>query len=277
MDRRKAMKVAAGVFAGGGLGIFSLTNLFKQKHPSKFKPSHLTYENPGNSWQYAELVPSVSSELAYRYYSEGSCMYATVRAIITQLAEKIGEPYASFPMHMFKYGHGGIGGYGSVCGTLNGAAALIGLIIPDKSIQDRLIADIFAWYEKEALPNFVPKNPALDYTPVRSIPNSVLCHASNTNWCNTSGFALNSRERKEKCRRLSADVASKVSMVLNDVHFNNYQTGVHYNDANAICLSCHGSDGKIKNVSGKMGCRACHKESIGHKLFSDLHYRVMKE
>ena len=118
-------------------------------------------------------------------------MFATVKSIINQLAERVGEPYSSFPMHMFKYGHGGIGGYGTVCGALNGTAALIGLLVPEKAVQDRMISDIFQWYEKESFPSFNPENPNYEFTPPKSVPNSVLCHASNTNWCLDSGYQEN--------------------------------------------------------------------------------------
>src|SRR5690606_9885230 len=106
-----------------------------------------------------------TADLAYTSYSEGSCMYATVKSVVSQLTEKVGEPFASFPIHLFKYGHGGIGGYGATCGTLNGAAALIGLFIADKSIQDKMITDIFRWYEQEPLPVFVPQNASYEFLP----------------------------------------------------------------------------------------------------------------
>ena len=104
------------------------------------------------------LTQTVTAELAYKYYPEGSCMYATAKSIISQLGEKIGEPYKSFPIHLFKYGHGGVGGYGSICGTLNGAAAVIGLLVTDKGVRDKMIADVFRWYEQEPLPDFNPQS-----------------------------------------------------------------------------------------------------------------------
>ncbi len=277
MNRRKAMKVTAGALAGGGIGLFTMANAFKTEKQPDAGPQQLDYSPSKHHWKYAHLTPAVSAEMAYNYYSEGSCMYATVKSIIAQLAEKYGEPYASFPMHMFKYGHGGVGGYGSVCGTLNGAAALIGLLIPDKSMQDKMIGDIFQWYEKEAVPTFNPVNPAFDYTPVTSVSNSVLCHASNTNWCNVSGFGVGSTERKERCRRLTGDVAKKITMSLNEIHADNYITNKHGDKAAGTCISCHGKEGKVSNAAVKMSCNSCHTESMGHRIFSDVHYRLMKK
>ncbi|MEL7586442.1 MAG: C-GCAxxG-C-C family protein [Prolixibacteraceae bacterium] len=276
MDRRKAMKITAGVIAGGGTGLFALSKALKAENPPLPVPQKLEFTPAENKWQYTPLDPSVSAKLAYRAYSEGSCMYATVASVISQLAEKFGEPYASFPTSMFKYGHGGIGGYGSVCGTLNGAAALLGLLIPDKKVQDKMITDIFQWYEKESLPVFSPHEASLDFKPPASVSNSVLCHASNTTWCKESGFKVSSNERKERCRRLTADVAQKVTTVLNEIYTHTYMTGVHSNETVNTCVTCHGNDGKLDNTAVKMSCSSCHSESVAHQVFSDVHYKLME-
>lgn len=277
MDRRKAMKLAAGVFAGSGVGLFTLSNAFKTETLPVKEPRKLDYNQLESIWKYEKLDPAFTAELAYSYYSEGSCMYATVRSVISQLAEKFGEPFASFPVQMFKYGHGGVGGYGSVCGALNGAAALIGLLITDKSVQDKMIADIFNWYEKVPIPKFSPLNPKFDYTPPRSISNSILCHASNTNWSKASGFKVSSNERKERCRRLTSDVAEKVTTSFNEIFTNAYVTNIHTDETVNACVTCHGNEGKLKNTAVKMSCNSCHSESLGHRGFADIHYKFMKE
>lgn len=277
MDRRKAMKVAAGAIAVGGAGLVTLTTAFKPEEQPVSETKNLEYTPAEISWKYFHLDPAATAQLAYDKYSEGSCMYATVSSVVSQLSEEFGEPFASFPIHMFKYGHGGIGGFGSVCGALNGAAALIGLLITDKSVQDRMIADIFQWYENKSFPAFNPPNPNFDITLPTSISHSVLCHASNTNWCKESGFQVNSNERKERCRRLTGDVAQKVSASLNEVFTNAYVANTHSNEEANTCMACHGTEGKLKNTSGKMSCNSCHSESIGHKVFGDVHYKFMKD
>lgn len=276
MKRRKVMKIAAGVFAGTGIGIFTLSNAFKSNKPIKEAPRNLEYDPPESSWKYHSLDPDETAELAYKFYSGGGCMYATVKSVIAQLAEKVGAPYTSFPFQMFGYGHGGIGGYGTVCGALNGAAALIGLLVSEKSIKDSMIADIFQWYEKTPIPEFKPKDPNFAGSLPSSVSNSVLCHASNTNWCNQSGFPIGSNERKERCRRLTSDVAKKVTVSLNEIFAHTYITNPHGEEANT-CLACHGKQGKIQNTSTSMSCNPCHSESIGHQVFSDIHYKFMKQ
>lgn len=277
MNRRKAMKVAAGVVVGGGAGLLILTNAFKPNIVFDNEPHRLDYEPDEDDWAYSPLDPDLTAELAYKYYPQGSCMYATAKSIISQLGEKIGEPYKSFPIHLFKYGHGGVGGYGSICGTLNGAAAVIGLLVTDKGVRDKMIADVFRWYEQEPLPAFNPKSSSSEYIPVKSVSQSVLCHASNTNWCKTSGFKVNSNERKERCRRMTSDVAKKVVTTLNEISTNTYTTNVYNDEAVNTCVTCHGSTGKVNNTATKMSCNSCHTKSVGHRVFSDIHYKLMKE
>lgn len=275
MDRRKAFKIAAGAVAAGGAGLLTLTTAFKPEIKAGNQPEKLEYQPDESAWKYVRLDPVITAGLAYNYYSEGSCMYATVKSIVSQLAENMGEPYASFPVHLFKYGHGGVGGYGSVCGTLNGAAALIGLFISDKNIQDKMIADVFRWYEKEPLPLFSPNSPAYNYVPLKSISNSVLCHASNTNWCKTTGLKVDSKERKERCRRMTADVSMKLTTSLNEIFTNTYLTNIQPDETVNTCVACHGNEGKVNNTAVKMSCNPCHTESVGHRVFADIHYKVM--
>jgi hypothetical protein len=176
---------------------------------------------------------------------------------------------------MMKYGHGGIGGYGSTCGSLNGAAALIGLVVKEKEIQNILITDLFQWYERMQLPVFTPEEPVFDYTPPASISGSILCHASTTKWGESAGFRIDSQERKERCRRLSADVAAHTVDILNRYFSNAFVKNTSDNVTTRNCMTCHGKEGKLGNTSGHMTCTSCHAESLGHRVFSDVHYKIM--
>jgi hypothetical protein len=275
MNRRNAMKITAGLLAGGGIGMFTLAKAFKHKPQLDLEPRQLSHEPSESTWNYTPLDPGTTAKIAYRFYPDGSCMFATFKSIVSQLAEIHGEPYASYPYHMFKYGHGGIGGYGTTCGTLNGSAALFGLFIADKTVRDNLIVDLFQWYEKEPHPVFKPENSEMALPAIAS--NSVLCHASNTYWSKAAGVEIDSKERKERCRRMTADVASKVVEMLNALHSNTYFTNMHSNETVLSCMACHGNEGKLKNTAGKMDCNSCHDESLGHTVFSDVHYRLIKE
>jgi hypothetical protein len=277
MNRRKAMRMAAGAIAAGGAGVYTLSNAFEPTLKPQQAPYKLVSKDPLTTWRYAALDPAISMDLAYKKYDTGSCMYAAFISIALQLAEKFGEPYASFPFHMMKYGHGGVGGFGTICGALNGAAALIGLFIADKKIQDSLIADLFRWYENSKLPEYKPEKPTMDFQPPSSVAASTLCHASTTNWGKVSGYEIKTNERKERCRRLTADVAGKITIALNRFNDNAYITGSENQEVVETCMTCHGSEGKLGNTGGKMNCTSCHTESVAHKAFADIHYKVMKE
>ncbi|MCF7849497.1 MAG: hypothetical protein K9M45_11660, partial [Kiritimatiellales bacterium] len=102
-------------------------------------------------------------------------------------------------------------------------------------------------------------------------------HASTTNWANVSGYGIGSKQRKERCSRLTGDVASQLVTILN-AFFDNTYTAPNYDDETArTCMTCHGKEGKLKNTSGQMSCTSCHSKSLGHRLFADVHYKCMRE
>ncbi len=276
MNRRKALMIGIGAMAGGGaLSAMALTTAFKPQIPPVLKPEKLPIKTGEAAWAYSKLEPRKAADIAYRLYGEGSCMYAVFGAVIQQLAEKIGEPFTSFPLHMMKYGHGGVGGYGTVCGALNAGAALMGLFVDEKNTQDCLIESLFRWYEETQLPQYVPEKPDLDFTPPPCLPGQSLCHISVTNWCNASGHGSGSKERKERCRRLSADVAAQSTVILNEFFDGVFTANAFSNATVHTCSTCHGQEGKVANTFAKMDCEDCHAESIGHALFADIHYKIM--
>ena len=93
--------------------------------------------SPVPSWTYVILDAPTVAETAYRIYPEGGCMYAVVGGVITELAKKAGDPFRSFPIEMMRYGDGGVGAWGSLCGVVNGGSALLGLFHGEKSKTTR--------------------------------------------------------------------------------------------------------------------------------------------
>jgi hypothetical protein len=275
MNRRKALKLTFGTLAAGSAAVATLTNAFKPEPVPLKSSTKIAFEGNENEWQYTELNSEETAQLAYDNYSEGSCMYGVTSSIIEQLANKLGAPFTSFPIHMMKYGHGGIGGAGTICGTINGAASIFGLLLDNKNVRDALTAELFQWYETTPFPTFKPREAVYDFLPPTSVSKSVLCHASTTRWGKKTGFEISSNERKERCRRLTADVAAKTVEILNSYFNNSFITQHHNNETVNNCMACHGSKGKLGNTTGKMNCTSCHEKSIGHKLFGDIHYKMM--
>jgi hypothetical protein len=203
------------------------------------------------------LDPAVVAAEAYRLVPDGGCMYGLFAGVLTSLASQQGESHPSFPLHMMRYGAGGVGGWGSLCGTLNGGAAVIGLFEQDKQRRENLIAALFSWYEKTALPSYRPKEAKDSSAIPKTLAGSVLCHASISNWCKTSGDEIGSKEMNERCRRLTADVAAKTVELLN-VNLREPCKFAGLSPEVKSCLSCHGKE--LHDTLGKMRCNSCHQQ-----------------
>jgi hypothetical protein len=198
------------VFATAGItaGTYVISHLLAKKSFASEKDD----KKSDFPWTYAKLDPDVTAERAYTLTYKG-CMYAVFTSMVGQLAEKFGEPYKSFPFDMMEYGRGGIWGWGSFCGALNGAAAVISLFAPSDKRRN-LIHELLRWHEKTPLPVYIPKKPELKIEIPLSIANSELCRISRGNWSRSSGYK--SRDKlHERCIRLTADIAKKTVELLN--------------------------------------------------------------
>lgn len=225
--------------------------------PGCGEPLHGSEEEAANRWEYVRLDPAVVVTEAYRLVPDGGCMYGLFAGIMTVMATERGESYLSFPVHMMKYGEGGVAGWGSLCGTVNGGAAIIGLFEQDKQRRESLIAELFSWYETAELPGYQPKAAKNSTTIPKSIAGSILCHLSVSNWCKASGNEVGSAEMRERCRRLTADVAGKTIELLNA----NLREPCQFAGLSPevkSCLSCHGKE--LHDSLGKMRCNSCHQQ-----------------
>lgn len=72
-------------------------------------------------WPYVKLDPEKTAEIAYNEWYRLFCGGAVVSSVFSQLREKVGEPYKSFPIDAFIFLEGGIAGWGTICGTNAGA------------------------------------------------------------------------------------------------------------------------------------------------------------
>lgn len=216
-------------------------------------------------WTYFPLDPEEVGQLAYDIYPQGSCMYSVFGSVIMQLGKKVGAPFRFFPIEMMRYGATGVGGWGSLCGVVNGASALIGLFHHgdgDNKIREELNADVCLWYENEALPTFQPEHPALDAQIAASVSGSVLCHISSSAWCKAAECDAFSPQRRERCRRLSAEGAMKVVQVLNN-KANGRPDFVDITPEVHSCIECHGKDSQRDSL-GMMNCMTCHQFDSAH-------------
>ncbi|MHC4325642.1 MAG: C-GCAxxG-C-C family (seleno)protein [Planctomycetota bacterium] len=213
---------------------------------------------PDFPWTYTELDPDIIAHRAYNNCAKGHCMYGVFASAVSQLAKEHGEPYRSFPVDMMRYGAGGTAGWGSLCGALNGSAALVGLFVKKEEDLKLIVDELFLWYEETELPVYTPKKPTYNTEIPKSISFSILCHVSVTRWCEVSGHKAFSKPQKERCKRLAADTARKTVEVLNAHFAGRTSTVRQFNKKTKQCMSCHTKGGELQDSRGKMSCTSCH-------------------
>lgn len=241
--------IAAGVGLAGGVGLSRPSVAFAQeaRHPFGYPEGGLDVER--------------TRELAYQGFKgveledgtrHSGCGFGTFSAIIGQLRESVGAPFDQIPLQMMDWAGAGVVGFGTLCGTLNGAAAAVGLIC-DAPDARAFISDLLTWYSETPLPTNL-------YAPTGELPRSTagsnLCHVSLTRWCRNSGFASGSPERAERCSRVAGDVAAKAVEMLNQG-----APGAEKPSEKTVCRACHymGPNFAMGQFThGEMNCLTCH-------------------
>jgi len=213
-------------------------------------------------WTYTELDPDITAQRAYHDFKKGHCMYGVFASVVSQLAKEHGEPYRSFPVDMMRYGFGGTVGWGSLCGALNGSAALIGLFADTEEDLKELVDELFLWYEQTELPVYIPKKPTYNIEIPKSISVSILCHVSVTKWCEVSGHKAFSKPQKERCKRLTADTTRKTVEILNAHFVGRTSVTRQFTKKTKQCRLCHTRDSELQNSHGKMSCTSCHSFNL---------------
>ncbi|MGD2217927.1 MAG: C-GCAxxG-C-C family protein [Gemmatimonadales bacterium] len=256
-DRRKTLALLGGGLAAGLIG-----------------PSLIGWASPpGTKWAprapdagerviheplpYAKLDPERVGALGYRYCYRGGCMYGVFGAIVDALAEQVGEPFTSYPTTVTRYGAGGVMGWGTLCGTANGAAMAIYLVSRDPAPA---VDEVFAFCEQEALPNYLPEEAKFEVP--SSVAGSTICHVSISRWCEASGHDVYSRERGDRCAQLAASVAKHTVEVLNAQLDGSFTVTRRPAAAALFCLGCHGRGNAFDDMFGKMECAACHTDKL---------------
>ncbi len=233
----------AGVSLLGGSVLGSAVSCAASAHAAEFP------------WPYKKLDPAEVAERAYRDFRQGGCMFAGFNGIIGLLADKFGEPYSGFPSAMMSYGAGGVANWGTVCGALNGASAVVALFASG-SERTAIIDDLFRYYVQTELPSFAPKNPRNDVELVPAKAGSPLCHVSISN----SGYKLGSKEHSERCGWLAAEISARAAASLNARLEGTFESPLTIMPETAYCLECHGRDGEGPTQVGKMNCVGCHED-----------------
>lgn len=224
---------------------------------------------------YAILDVEETRKLAHNMDYTSNCASGAFAAIVSQLREKIGSPWTEIPLDLYAYAGGGVNGWGTLCGALNGCAGVITLAAGKKD-QSRLVNELFSWYTGASLPGEESNSYAREKSwgieksifagelPA-SISQSPLCHVSIARWCKSSGYSADSPARDERCARLCGDVAAKTVELLNSWKKGTLTTVSAGTSDKYGCMRCHtpGKEKENKNsIVGKMDCAGCHKDQI---------------
>lgn len=256
LSRREALFALGGTFAGLAVGTSagcSATANGAKKEDDGKMPAF---------WTPHKLDPDATALLAYdAFYKHGrGCCYGVFTSVVGQMGDKYGAPYNTFPFFMMKFGYSGVSNWGSLCGALMGAAAMYALFYY-RTDRDPMIDELYTWYEKTALPIYAPPKPVLAFECKQTTARSVLCHNSVSQWAYASGNEMHSKERSERCARLTADVAYKAVQILN-AKIDGKFTFAGYSESVQYCGTCHGKDKESDIAKGKMDCMPCHDDKF---------------
>lgn len=205
-------------------------------------------------WPYTKLDPATTAEICYNEWYRVFCGAAVINSVFSQLREKIGEPYTSFPSDAFVFLEGGQVGWGTICGSTAGgnivANAIIGPRIAGSKVAHQISADLMQWYAEAEMPVYQPKKPRISEALIKTTSDSPLCHISVGKWMKAAGLPLKSKERKDRCARVAASTAYQLVTLLNDWHDGKYKPS---HDFSAV--SEHG-------ITGQFNCDECHGNDI---------------
>lgn len=250
MSRRDFLAGTGGFAAGAAVGAALGGGVF-----NLFSAQAAENAAPPSPWKYVKLDPEVVRKKGYDLYHNGGCMYGAAAAIITSLQEKVGYPYTMLPLDAYRYGAGGAGGWGTLCGAPNGAAAAMSLVLPNADIG-KVVSELMGWYSEASLPTTKHDSYAKFTNQVQSVAGNPLCHASVSNWCAASKKKENSDERKNRCAKVTGDTAAQAVVLLN-AYFDKTFTPVFKISAESeSCYNCHVT--RMSNTLTKMDCTPCH-------------------
>ena len=261
LQRRKFLKHTGLAVTGIGIGAAGVSAML---HAGEKEGAAA----PKWPWPYKELDVELVRKRGHMNYYKGGCMYGASGGLLSVLIEQVGEPWNTFPHDMMRYGGGGIAGWGTVCGSLNGACAIITLAAGKSYGQ--ITNELMAWYGTTPFPSdkanqyatsheYLVEKYKTDAVLPTTVSDSPLCHVSVNTWCRTTGFASGSQQRAERCARLTGDVAARAAELLNAHHRGELVTGEF---EQSECSSCHHMGENFESgqfIIGKgNNCTDCH-------------------
>jgi len=274
MSRRKFL-----VGAGTVVGAAGLTGLGINKYAGEAQAAGSAIPWPYPASPADQPNPEAVARKAFEIYFGGrGCAEAVWGSFVETLAAIPANAgtWATLPNNIFRFGGGGIAGWGTICGTLNGAAAMLGMLVSTGAHRVTLTDAVFQYYATTALPTnnaylstqgqlgslgaWTPATLPQNNVPT-SVADSPLCHSSLVQWTMATGIKDASPGQRDRCGKACFDVARKTIEILNTYFELASAPGVALDPSVAACGACH------KTYTGaKMACGSCHDNTTddGH-------------
>jgi hypothetical protein len=271
-SRRNFIRLAGSGLAVAAVGLAGCAPKEIVKEVPVEVTKEVPQEIPASPWTYVKLDVETVRKKGHAKYYEGDCCFGAFAGIVEALQEAVGFPFTQVPMKMMEFGAGGVAGWGTTCGSLIGASAAINLVT-DKDTAKKLVDELLNWYSQTPFPSKTSNDYAVNHTFLvkeyksdkelpQSVSNSPLCHVSVTEWCQASGMASGSKERAERCGRLTGDVAAKAVDLLNANLAGSFAPAFKLSEETQGCMACHTKGEKFEMgqfTQGKMECTDCHE------------------
>jgi hypothetical protein len=219
------------------------------------------------------------------------------------------------PNGWYKYGSGGIGCWGTLCGVPNGAIAVLNML----NLHGACQKSVLDFYSTTSFPTadlcgatapwpgsaqaVTAPTPMDDATEVlaHTISDSPICHVSISKWCYAAGVSLASKDsssrgyKNDRCGKICAEIAAHTARLINGQAPNELAApgtfagspyyalapGYTIPTSTAQCMGCHtkASDLSLGHAAqcGEMQCDECHTDFAPHKGKQFLFERLWTE
>lgn len=238
VSRREALIGVSKIAAGAAIIATGMPGLISQSEAKETTPL---------PWPYEKIDPKEAGQIAYDGWYKGFCSFGVASGILIPLQKKIGEPYTHLPVEGLRLGEGGTVGWGTLCGSLLGATVAVGFVAP-YDVGKQMINELLKWYSDTELPLYTPVQPKADVK-IKTVSASPLCHISVGKWTEAAQKSLGSPERKDRCARITADVAMKTVSMLNDWKDGKFTSTLKLPAA-------------IYGITGQHNCTECHGKNV---------------
>lgn len=190
----------------GSAAVLGVTGCAKQNEAAAMAQPEI----PAYPYPCCEFDLDLAEKTAYEGYYENGCCYGVAKALLSQLAEKVGYPYTVIPAEMFANGKEGYQA-ASLCGAMGGALGIFGLVLEPKAARE-VTKQLNAWYTSTNLPIYQPEIKA----EVQTISATINCSDSVSKFMAANGITeMKDDRRRARCGGVSGDVARKAAELLN--------------------------------------------------------------